>query len=216
MDDSTDSECTVEHLTQVPLMSEGKVPAIAQSNPRRAPRLSWDYQLQVEGNGYIKNLTHGLPHHGVGQNDAAVVTVDMEPTVLTSVDSNMLQVGNLGHASSVHQGGGAYYEIAVAGAGFGRDCTGACVYSAKFMVVPVAASPAAGVDEPFLSVTLLGTSSGVTLVQPKGSASGEGSAINVPGTLLQFALRNADERREVVVDVRQVGRPCTDAIVELV
>ena len=145
-----------------------------------------------------------------------MVTVDAEPAVLTSVNSDTLQVRNLRHANSAHQGGGAYYEIAVAGAGFGRNCTGACVYSAKFMVVPVAATPTAGVKRPFLSVTPLGTSSGVTLLRPEGSVSGEGAAVNVPGTLLQFQLRSVQDHREVVVDVRQAGRPCTEAIVELV
>eukprot|EP01043_Picozoa_sp_COSAG02_P054852 COSAG02_NODE_6277_length_3683_cov_4.939732_2_plen_171_part_00 len=170
----------------------------------------------MEGNGWIRNLTHGLPHTRMGQNDVAVATVDAEPTVLTSIDSHKLQVSNLRHVSGAHLGGGAYYEITVAGAGFGRECAGACVYSAKFMVVPVAAAPKDGVDDAFLSVTALGAVSGVALVQAGEVGGEQGDAIRVTGSLLQFALAKADARREIVVDVRWAGRLCGSASVQLV
>ena len=84
------------------------------------------------------------------------------------------------------------------------------------MVVPVFAAPAAGVIEGFLSVAALGDSSGVALLQTEGATDGEGATVNVSGSVLQSFLREADERREVVVDVRRAGRPCADASVELV
>lgn len=205
------------HRRQVPISGDKHFSATVQSRQRPTPKLSWEYQLQVEGNGWIRNLTHGLPHTRVGQNDVAVATVDAEPVVLTSIDSHKLQVSNLRHASGDHLGGGAYYEITVAGAGFGGECAGACVYSAKFMAVPVAAAPQDGVDDAFLSVTSLGALSGVALVQA-GEAVGseQGAAITVTGSLLQFALAKADARREIVVDVRWAGRPCGSASVQLV
>ena len=152
-----------------------------------------------------------LPHTRVGLIDKTVETVDEEPTVLTVADAHELQISNLAPSGG---NGGAFYEIAIAGVGFGGECTTTCVYSAKFMVVPVAAVPAAGVDEAFLSVTALGASSGVkllsTLVKP------DAEAVIVPGNALRLTLLKATESREVVVDVRRAGRPCSDAVVELV
>lgn len=51
-----------------------------------------EYQLQVEGNGWVRNLSHGLPHTRVGLRDAAVESVDDEPVVLTAVDADELQI----------------------------------------------------------------------------------------------------------------------------
>lgn len=117
------------------------------------------------------------------------------------------------------------------GAGFGGCGNGACVYSAKYMVVPVgarrhaAAQVETGVpdSQDFLSVTAMGTPSGVTLlstaapvgVEKKGVSASGGIAVAVRGNTLEFALSKASDSREVVVDVRRAGRPCSEALVEL-
>jgi hypothetical protein len=44
------------------------------------------------GNGWVRNLSHGLPHTRVGLRDAAVESVDDEPVVLTAVDADVLQI----------------------------------------------------------------------------------------------------------------------------
>jgi hypothetical protein len=206
----------------VPLMSNETAPvagrAIRKLKP--PPKLSWEYQLQVEGNGWVRNLTHGLPHTRLGLRDEAVESVDEEPHVLMALDKHTLEISNLAHQVSGgrHQGG-AFYEITIAGVGFGAsECSGGvCVYSAKFLVVPVAAAPEAGVDEAFLSVTALGATSGVTLLPTTGAQAKDGtSATIVRGFALRFGLSEANETREVVVDVRHAGRPCTYAHIELV
>ena len=46
----------------------------------------------LEGNGWVRNLSHGLPHTRVGLRDAAVESVDDEPVVLTAVDADELQI----------------------------------------------------------------------------------------------------------------------------
>ena len=125
-----DFNTTVDHATGTP------------------PFLDWRYQLQVEGHGYIRKLTQGFPHRKRGL-EAAVETVEDEPTLLTSTSSHVLEVSNLSHHhSSLGRGGGseregglmagAFFEIAVSGAALGApDCSeSVCVFAAKFMVVP--------------------------------------------------------------------------------
>jgi hypothetical protein len=63
--------------------------------PRPPPRLSWEYQLQVEGNGWVRNLSHGLPHTRLGLQDHAVESVEQEPRVLTSVSWSRAQLWRL-------------------------------------------------------------------------------------------------------------------------
>eukprot|EP01050_Picozoa_sp_SAG11_P034115 SAG11_NODE_11907_length_732_cov_1.134281_2_plen_148_part_01 len=90
----------------VPIAAGGDV---SPSTTTAAPKLEWDYQLQVEGSGYIRNLSHGLPHRRLGIADPAVEAVDEEPVVLNGVGSHLLRIGNLACD------GAAYYELAVAG-----------------------------------------------------------------------------------------------------
>ena len=93
----------------------------------------------------------------------------------------------------------------------------------RLQVPVIAPAPAAGLDhdeEPFLSVTLLGVSTGVMLLPVATAAAGreEGAAapLIVRGGVLRFGLSEVSGSREVVVDVRRAGRPCTDAHVTLV
>jgi len=114
--------------------------------------------------------------------------------------------------------GGAFYEITVAGSGRGDECSsngGFCVYSAKFLVVPLAATEAEEGAAAALSVTALGATSGVTLLEPSMAAD-PSAAVVVQGGVLCLRLSKATARREIVVDVRRAGRPCNDARVELV
>ena len=154
-----------------------------------APKLEWDYQLQVEGSGYIRNLSHGLPHRRLGLANPAVEAVDEEPVVLSGVDSHLLRIANLACD------GAAYYEVTVAGVGHGGACQpGPCVYSARYMVVPISSGGA-------VRVTALGAPSGVALEHDNAEQA-------------QVLLRlTAAGSREVVVDVRRAGRPCRPAVV---
>ena len=208
----------------VPLAQDSRASAasVASSRVPAAPKLSWEYQLQVEGNGWIRNLSHGLPHTRRGLHDTAVESVDAEPTLLTAVDTHQVQVGNLALSGSSSGGwrGGSFYEITIAGVGYGSEGSATpCVYSAKYMVVPVAppADATGAMEEGFLSVTALGATTGVTLLDNRNeSAGGSGAAVMVRGEVLRFGLSVANEAREVVVDVRRAGRPCSDAHVSLV
>ena len=63
------------YSASVPLLLRGEGQHTAGAvlpRPRPPPKLSWEYQLQVEGNGWVRNLSHGLPHSRKGLKDAAV------------------------------------------------------------------------------------------------------------------------------------------------
>ena len=176
----------------VPIATGASRADVSSSTTTAAPKLEWGYQLQVEGSGYIRNLSHGLPHRRLGLADPGVETVDEEPVVLSGVDSHLLHIGNIACD------GAAYYEVTVAGVGHGGACQpGPCVYSARYMVVPISSGGAA-------SVTALGAASGVALEPDNADAQ---------GVLLRLTAAGS---REVVVDVRRAGRPCRPAMVGFV
>ena len=103
----------------------------------------------------------------------------------------------------------AYLEITISGWGTGADCDaapgGVCVYTARFLVTPfiTKAQP-----QERLSVETLVASASVSVVHVVTSSADGG-----PGMLVE--LVHAAER-EVVVDVRRVGRPLSQPLVTLV
>ena len=166
------------------------------------------YQLQVEGEGYIRTLSHGYPHKKRGL-EALVESVEDEPRLVTSTASHTLSIRNL---SLVPDGGeglraGSFFEVSISGAALGPpDCAEVCAIAAKFMLVPVVRPGA----EPELHAKSLvaggGEDSSVALL---------GGQSVWKGGEVRFALPRAAER-ELVVEVRRGGRPCAAPAVSLV
>lgn len=110
-------------------------------------------------------------------------------------------------------GAAAYYEVTIAGAGHGGACApGPCVYSARYMVVPVPAAVGSAAGGDFLSVTALGTATGVVVVAGPAGREHVGGV----GGVLKLQLAKAGHTREIVVDVRRAGKPCQPAHVAMV
>ena len=175
--------------------------------------------LQVEGKGYIKDLEHGLPvtRRAVGS-DHPLEAVDEAPVLLRSgmraesdslpATANTLRVTGLGLAAGPEAatGGAAFYEITVSGTGWAEaagDDAEPVVYTARYLLTPWRhRSGRAGV-----SVETLAQSASVTLgaVRPAG---GGGHALTVQ-------LEAVSGERELVVDVKRVGRRCLAPAVSL-
>ena len=187
------------------------------------PRLDWRYQLQVEGRGYIRSLTHGFPVTQRGSTAEELEVVVDEPVLLISANddngnsNNTVRISNLGLSVVAHNPrgrlvAGASYEISFSGAGLGGpDCQELCIISEKFTIVPISRA----CDGPAeLHVKRVGDAAG-------SSGSGDdlvslvGGRKTWRGGQIRFALARAEER-EVFVEVRRSGRPCTEPRVELV
>ena len=180
--------------------------------------------LQVEGKGYIKDLEHGLPitRRAVGS-DHPLEAVDEAPVLLRSgvqaesdslpATANTLRVTGLGLAAGpeADTGGAAFYEITVSGTGWGEnadvapaDSTDAepVIYTARYLVTPWRhRSGRAGV-----SVETLAQSPNIYLVR---STRGD------DGHSLMVELAAVSGERELVVDVKRVGRRCLAPAVSL-
>jgi hypothetical protein len=163
--------------------------------------------LQVEGPGYIKALTHGLPvrREGHPHGDRPVEAVDESPAVLTSHggSAHTVRISNLSLVPSESGPGAAYYEITISGhaeppAEGGPPTT----YTARYLVTPWRSSSKAG-----LAVETLVQSSSVLLLDTSDEAAAVEVALADPGS--------NGLAREIIVDVRRVGRTCTAAVVTL-
>jgi hypothetical protein len=174
------------------------------------PGLEWQYQLQVEGEGYIRTLSHGYPHKKRGL-ETLVESVEDEPKLITSTASHTLSVRNLSllpdHSEREGLKAGAFFEVSISGAALGPpDCTSVCVIATKFMLVPLARPGA----EPELHAKSLvaGDDDNVAVELLDGQRVWRGSEV-------LFVLPRATER-ELVVEVRRSGRPCAVPVVSLV
>lgn len=181
-------------------------------NSTGAPPQLEQLELQVEGHGYIRQLSTGFPMRHVSLLSQHAVQspleiVEDEPMMMTAVHSHRLRIEGLGHIdSSGSVLGGAWYEVSLAGSGHSGSgdeadessattlCTSdfPCIYAAKWMVVP---SFAAG--KPTLTI------------QPLAEMNAElvGGRKTVHGTGFEVQLRRATVKREITVEVKRVGRP---------
>ena len=173
------------------------------SSPGGAKGIDFTRTMQIQGTAWIQNLTHGGAAVRLGLK-SEVEVVDDEPLILTDTSRHTLRISNLGLASSFGSVGGAFYEITIAGPGVGA-AAGVLMYLGKFVVTPVAAMPEHGVHAPFVSVVALEQRK---LQWREQSAAGEG--------VIEIELEEAQVMRELVVEVRRVGRACTAPRVELV
>ena len=173
--------------------------------------------LQVEGPAYIKSLTHGLPvrREGLSHGKQAVEAVDESPTVLASPAgssaANTIRISNLGLATAAGAAasspGAAYYEVTISGHAEAKEEGPPITYTARYLVTPWRSSsrksPMGG-----LAVETLAQSGSVTLVEHNNRGARTAA--------LEVVLADPSGlAREVVVDVRRVGRACTTAIVAL-
>jgi hypothetical protein len=168
--------------------------------------LNFSQTLQVEGPGYIRSLSHGLPSQRVALSKAGVAAglgaVDDEPVLLQSsaeADS-FLRVGPLRLSDTTATGAsGAYFEVTVAGVGLGGDCSelapaddhdhdddddddDECVYSARFLATPYQTRS----GKAKLSVEVLASSAAVGKpVVVADAATGPGLAIPLLGNAAQ-------------------------------
>ena len=163
--------------------------------------------LQVEGPGYIKALTHGLPvrREGHPHGNRPVEAVDESPAVLTSHggSAHTVRISNLGLVADTRGPGAAYYEITISGHAEPPVEGGPpTTYTARYLVTPWRSSSKAG-----LAVETLVQSSSVLLLDTSDEAAAVEVVLADPGS--------NGLAREVIVDVRRVGRTCTAAVVTL-
>ena len=185
--------------------------------------LNFSQTLQVEGPGYIRSLSHGLPSQRLALSEAGVAAglgaVDDEPVLLKSSAKadRFLRVGPLRLSDTTASGAsGAYFEVTVAGVGSGGDCSelapaddhghgdddddgdddDECVYSARFLVTPYQTRS----GKAKLSVEVLASSAAVG--QPAvvaDAAMGPGLAIPLLGNAAQKGAPPARKRLNACV-----------------
>ena len=177
--------------------------------------------LQVEGKGYIKELEHGLPitRHVLGS-DRAVEAVDEAPVILRTggvlsdpsvlpTTANILRVAGIGLASTERSRQGpdaAFYEVTVSGSGWAEDSDEVVTYTARYLLTPWHhRSGRAGV-----SVETLAQSTSITL----GGIQQTEEGVNA-GHVLTVQLQEVFGERELLVDVKRVGRQCLAPMVSL-
>ena len=169
--------------------------------------------LQVEGKGYIKELEHGLPitRHVLGS-DRPVEAVDEAPVILRTgvlsdpsllpTTANMLRVAGIGLASteqSQERPGAAFYEVTVSGSGWAEDSDEVVTYTARYLLTPWHhRSGRAGV-----SIETLAQSTSIALGGIQQTKKGVDA-----GHVLTVQLQEVFGERELVVDVKRVGRAC--------
>jgi hypothetical protein len=150
-----------------------------------------------------------------GASFVAVEAVDDRPHVLLQpgrqlVIANLtLNVSSAGHAAT-HGGviGAAFYEITISGAGLGSECSGVdngyAVFSAKYLATPLFVG-----NRHRLHVKTLSSDLTDQKYQGDGLASDGVLGYKVDhntATLTVELLECAKDGRELVVDIRRVGR----------
>jgi len=134
-----------------------------------------------------------------------VLTTRLEASVSTLVISG-LRLLPLDESAPASVRGGAFYEIVVSGVGVGGAECQPCLYQAKLVATPFALpSGASG----------LAVSRQSELEVEPGQASLGVLGHKVEGDRLLLELEPAPQEREVVVEVRRVGRRCAVASVGL-
>lgn len=157
-------------------------------------------KLDVSGPSTLGELTSSYPATRVAASapgvEAGVGAVELEPTLLQGTDADAVTIAPL---RLTPEGGnpvrGAYFEITISGFGYGGDCASwqaACTYTGRYLVTPF--STASGDSAAFETLA-----SSASLGDPKISVGATGQ----PALTIPMA---AADKREVVVDVRRVGR----------
>eukprot|EP01052_Picozoa_sp_SAG31_P027451 SAG31_NODE_2572_length_5459_cov_3.008396_3_plen_156_part_00 len=155
-------------------------------------------------------MSVGFPHrkHGL---KAKVEAVEDEPVLVTSTALHTLSISNLSLSTAGKMEGlraGAFFEVSISGAALGPpDCNNLCALAGKFMLVPIAHQQQLGGQPQLHAKSLAGDGDG-------GVALLGGQSVWEDGEVL-FALPRAVER-DLVVEVRRAGRPCTTPVVSLV
>ena len=159
-------------------------------------------------------LQHGLPTVRRGLMEPRVEAVDEEPVLLSSSSGdtdlrNVVRISGLGleQADDLMAPRGAFYEVTLSGMGWtaedGADDTPPVVFTARYLLTPwVNKSGRRG-----MAVETIVESTTVALrelVYREGASS------------LELELAAVSGEREVVVDVKRVGRFCTVSTVSLV
>ena len=148
--------------------------------------------------------------------DRPVEAVDEAPVILrTGVpadpnnlppSANTLYVAGLGldRGGSQEGPGAAFYEVTVSGWGWAKDADEPVIYTARYLLTPWRHRSRAGV-----SVETLVQSTTIHLggVQPKGGGDSE--------RVLIVQLQPVSGERELVVDVKRVGRRCLAPMISL-
>jgi hypothetical protein len=161
--------------------------------------------LQVEGNGYIRHLEHGLPvrRQGLG-NHAGVEAVDEVPILLASEPgsaAHTIRISGLGLANRAQlRPKAAYYEVTVSGTGWPTQSDQPLLYTARYLLTPWCSRSG---DKTGVAVEVLAESASF------------GSHVVEGGETVLLALAPCDGEREIVVDVRKVGRECLTPSVAL-
>ena len=136
-----------------------------------------------------------------------VLTTGLEVSVSTLVISGLrLLPLDSGESAPASVRGGAFYEIVVSGVGVGGAECQPCVYQAKLVATPFAL--------PSGTSGLAVSRQSELEVEPGQAALGV-LGHKVEGERLLLELEPAPQEREVVVEVRRVGRRCAAASVGL-
>ena len=168
-----------------------------QGGPPLNVESAGNLNLNVEGEGWVKQLKHGFPHTRKGLR-AMVEAVDEEPAVLRASNLGMLRLHGLGHNQSTATAAngssgprllaGAYYEVTVAGAGIDNERGQPVEYTGRFLLTPLLVQGRAT-----LLVSTLVRSGGLHRVE----------ALDC-GSVVEIEIEKAAEQH-MVVDVRRVG-----------
>ena len=135
-----------------------------------------------------------------------VLTTGLEASVSTLVISGLRLLPLDSESAPASVRGGAFYEIVVSGVGVGGAECQPCLYQAKLVATPFAL--------PSGSSGLAVSRQSEVEVEPGQAAPGV-LGHRVEGDRLLLELEPAPQEREVVVEVRRVGRRCAAASVGL-
>jgi hypothetical protein len=188
--------------------------------------------LQVQGRGYIKELTHGLPRRASAVADGGesatqggslvpVETVEDRPHVLIQ-PGRRLVIANLSlNATAVPVAANvvsaAYYQITLSGAGVGGECSGGdaggyAVFSAQYVVTPLLIR---NLHRLHVKQVLAGsdhaTAEGVDSLIVDGVI-GFSVDHQLSSLIVQLLDCTEDGSRELVVDAKRVGRQATQPV----
>ena len=159
--------------------------------------------LTVEGTAFIRTLEHGFPLRKLAKTEVeapVVEVVEDGPVLLTDTEASELHIDGLRLAASADEQAiisAAFYDIALSGVGVGSDGV-PVAYQAKLMATPYTLGGVSGLA---LSPTIE-SSAGVLDVRAENSS-------------VVVELAPAQRARELVVEMRRVGRQCAPAVVSL-